>query len=215
MTRTLKYARTTIALAVLAMLVTAAAGCRKPIVPPPEMPALVDERIVTVSEQAIQDGIIVVRTPTVAMRRPVLQAPAVLALDESRTARVGSLTEGIVVSTSTDVGVRVGAGTVLARVHSHIVHDARAGLRTADAERRRREAEAGLARQNEARAERLLAAKAIAPQELSRARVERIAADEAVDIAGAELQRTQEDLRLLGLASSDDDMSRNEYVSIR
>jgi cobalt-zinc-cadmium efflux system membrane fusion protein len=171
--------------------------------------------VVTVSEQALRDGIVVPRPPEIEARAPVLQAPAVLALDESRTARIGSLTEGLVVSVGSDVGARVHRGEVLARVHSHIVHDAWAAFRTADADRRRREAEASLAKQNESRAERLLTAKAIAPQEMSRSRVERIAAEEALDMAGAELQRAKEDLHLLGLGDSTVPGARSEYVSIR
>ena len=199
----------------LAVLATVS-GCRKPVAALPDSRPTADTNVVTVSEQALKDGVVVVRTPAIARRESVLEAPAVLALDETRTARVGSLTEGVVVSVTAEVGARVKPGDVLARIHSHIVHDAWAAFRTADADRRRREAEAGLARQGESRAERLLAAKAIAPQELARARVERIAAEEALDMAATELQRASEDLHLLGLAGSDASASeRTEFVTVR
>jgi cobalt-zinc-cadmium efflux system membrane fusion protein len=216
MTTLTKIARSAAALALLALPLAALAGCRKPVSVQPESPAASDSDVVVVSAQALRDGLVVARTPEVAERAPVFQAPAVLALDERVTARVGSLTEGVVVSVGADVGTRIKPGDALARVHSHIVHDAWAAFRTADAERRRREAEAGLARQNEARAERLLAAKAIAPQELAGTRVDRVAADEALDMAGAELQRAKEDLHLLGLADGGPvGAARSEYVSIR
>jgi len=207
------YARTATVAALLA-LSGSVTGCRTPVAVSTESPPPADG-LVTVSEQALRDGIVVAHAPDIEKRAPVLQAPAVLALDESRTARIGSLTEGLVVSVGSDIGARVRRGDVLARVHSHIVHDAWAAFRTADADRRRREAEASLAGQNEARAERLLTAKAIAPHEVSRARVERIAAEEALGIADAELQRAKEDLHLLGLADGETPGVRSEYVSIR
>lgn len=213
MTRITKSAPAAAA-AILFALAGSVTGCRAPVAVSTESPPP-PEGVVTVSEQALRDGIVVPRPPEIEARAPVLQAPAVLALDESRTARIGSLTEGLVVSVGSDVGARVHRGEVLARVHSHIVHDAWAAFRTADADRRRREAEASLAKQNESRAERLLTAKAIAPQEMSRSRVERIAAEEALDMAGAELQRAKEDLHLLGLGDSTVPGARSEYVSIR
>jgi cobalt-zinc-cadmium efflux system membrane fusion protein len=214
MTRITSSARTA-AGAILIALSGGMTGCRTPVTVSTESLPPADG-LVAVSEQALRDGMVVARPPDIEKRAPALQAPAVLALDESRTARIGSLAEGLVVSVGSDVGAWVRRGEVLARVHSHIVHDAWAAFRTADADRRRREAEASLAKQNEARAERLLTAKAIAPQEVSRARVERIAAEEALDMAGAELQRAKEDLHLLGLGDADaPGAARSEYVTIR
>jgi cobalt-zinc-cadmium efflux system membrane fusion protein len=203
------------ALAILSML-AAGPACRKPAPVPPASPAEGEEDAVTISAQALQEGLVEVRAPAVEQRAPTFQAPAVLALDEGLTARVGSLTEGVVVGVNAEVGARVRRGDVLARVHSHVVHDTWAAVRTADAERIRREAEAGLAHQNESRAERLLAARAIAPQELARIRVERIAAEQALEIARTELQRAREDLHLLGLAEGEAGRTTAiEYVTVR
>ena len=200
----------------LAMTASLALGaCRKPAVTPEAQPA-VASGVITVADQALKDGAVAVRAAELTTRTSTLQAPAVLAVDESRTARIGALSEGVVVDVAVDVGQAVGSGAALARVHSHIVHDAWAAYRTAAAERRRRDAQAALARQDESRGERLLAAKAIASQELARLRVERIAADEALDMAGAELQRASEDLHLLGLAGEDTaPVRRGEYVVVR
>jgi cobalt-zinc-cadmium efflux system membrane fusion protein len=215
MTAQMMTARGAAALALLSML-AAGPACRKPAPVPPASPAEDEEDAVTISAQALQEGLVVVRAPAVEQRAPAFQAPAVLALDESLTARVGSLTEGVVVAVNAEVGAPVRRGDALARVHSHIVHDAWAAVRTADADRRRREAEAGLANQNESRAERLLAARAIAPQELARIRVERIAAEQALEIARTELQRAREDLHLLGLAEGEAGRTAaTEYVTVR
>ena len=64
-------------------------------------------------------------------------------------------------------------------MHSHVVHDAWADYRKAVAERRRRETEQAFAPQNEERAKRLLADKAVSPQELQRAEADRVAARRA------------------------------------
>ena len=68
-------------------------------------------------------------------RAATFEAPAVLALDETRTARIGSLVEGNVVRVLSEVGDRVGRGAVLAEMNSVVVHVAWADYRKAVSER--------------------------------------------------------------------------------
>jgi cobalt-zinc-cadmium efflux system membrane fusion protein len=145
-----------------------------------------------------------------------VEAPGILALDEKRTARLGSMVEGMVIKAYAEVGDRVQAGQVLAEMHSHVVHDAWADYRKAVAERRRRETEQTFARQNEERARRLLAEKAISQQELRRAEADRVAADELLDMAKTEVRRAEEALEHYGVTNAEDPSGESgEYIPVR
>ena len=93
--------------------------------------------VVTMDERASANAGIVVETVRATTRSEQLVAPGLMALDEMRTARVGSLQEGLVLETKAQVGDRVAAQAKLATMHGHAVHDAWAGYRKAMAERRR------------------------------------------------------------------------------
>jgi cobalt-zinc-cadmium efflux system membrane fusion protein len=145
-----------------------------------------------------------------------VEAPGILALDEKRTARLGSMVEGMVVKANAEVGDRVRTGQVLAEMHSPVVHDAWADYRKAVAERRRRETEQAFARQNEERARRLLADKAISQQELRRAEADRVAADEQLDMASTEVRRAEEALEHYGVTNAEDPTGESgEYIPVR
>jgi cobalt-zinc-cadmium efflux system membrane fusion protein len=150
------------------------------------------------------------------MRSDRVEAPGILALDEKRTARLGSLVDGLVIKAYAEVGDRVRTGQVLAEMHSHVVHDAWADYRKAVAERRRRETEQTLARQNEERARRLLADKAISEQELRRAEADRVAADEQLDISRTEVRRAEEALEHYGVTNAEDPSGESgEMIPVR
>lgn len=159
---------------------------------------------VTLSEQALKEAGLAVEAARPLERTDVLEGAAVLALDEARTARVGSIVEGTVIKTLVEVGDRVKQGTLLAQLQSHVVHDAWADYRRAIAERRRLETEATYTREAEKRAERLLADKAISVQERERATANRVAAEEQLDMAGTEVRRSEEALEHLGVTNSED-----------
>jgi cobalt-zinc-cadmium efflux system membrane fusion protein len=200
----------------LAAVALAFAGCGG--TPPPAEdtapPAVVAE--VVVSPAALADRTIVVDEVREAVRADRVLAPAVLALDETRTARIGAVVDGMMVAARAQVGDRVRRGATLGLMHSEVVHEVWASYRKAIAERRTRETEAGFAQQNEARAERLLAAKAISAQELARAKVDRIGADEALDMAKTEMRRAEEALEHLGLTNGDDPTGESgEQIPVR
>ena len=145
-----------------------------------------------------------------------VEAPGILALDEKRTARLGSMVDGMVIKAYAEVGDRVRNGQVLAEMHSPVVHDAWADYRKAVAERRRRETEQTFARQNEERAKRLLEEKAISQQELRRAEADRAAAFEQLDMAKTEVRRAAEALEHYGITNAEDPTGESgEYIPVR
>ena len=123
-----------------------------------------------------------------------IEAAGVVGLDERHTARPGAVVEGFIEQVNAEPGDRVKAGAVLGTIHSHAVHDAWAGYFKALAERRRFENEVRYARVAEERATRLLADKALSPQEVDRARSDRIAAEQGLAGAHAEEQRSTQEL---------------------
>lgn len=136
-----------------------------------------------------------------------VRAPGLVTLDETRTARIGSLQEGLILETLAQVGDRVRARQVLALMHSHDVHDAWAGYGKAIAERRRLEKELVYATAAHERAARLYTDKAVSLQEVQRAEVDRDAARELVDGALAEVRRSLNELEHLGIEAPKPDQT--------
>jgi len=128
----------------------------------------------------------------------------VLALDERRTARIGSPVDGKVIEVFVEIGDRVPQGKELAHMIGPIVHDAWAAYRTAIAERRKAQTELQIAVQADDRARRLFADKAISEQEVQRAGANRVAAEEALNIIETEVRRSEEELEHLGITNSED-----------
>jgi membrane fusion protein, heavy metal efflux system len=172
-------------------------------VPPPQS-ASTPVEFVTLDDQAQRHAGIRVEAVHTVMLESRTEAPGVLALDESRTARIGSLVEGILLNTFAGVGDRVRAGQVLAIMHGPVVHDAWANYRKAIAERRHLEKELAFAVAAHERTERLLAEKAISLQDVQRADANRVAAEEALDMARTEVRRSEEELEHLGITNADD-----------
>jgi cobalt-zinc-cadmium efflux system membrane fusion protein len=85
-----------------------------------------------------------------------------------------------------------------------VVHEAWAGYRKAIAERRHLDKELAFAVAAHERARRLYAEKAVALQEVQRAEANRVAAEEALDMARTEVRRSEEELEHLGITNSDD-----------
>jgi RND family efflux transporter MFP subunit len=81
---------------------------------------------------------------------------------------------------------------------------------------RRLETELTYARDAQARAERLLKDKAISAQEQERAKANRVAAEEQLDMAGTEVRRAEEDLEHLGVSNSEDPSGETgEDITVR
>jgi cobalt-zinc-cadmium efflux system membrane fusion protein len=163
--------------------------------------ASTEERVIVLSKAAQRNAGVAFETVQTRTRAMSFEAPGVLSLDETRTARIGSMVEGKIVSAVAQVGDRVVPGTVLAEIHSHVLHDAWADYRKAKAERTRRSTELRYAVQAEQRAQRLYADKAISLQEVQRAQVDRVAAQQALATANTELRRSEEALEHLGITA--------------
>jgi cobalt-zinc-cadmium efflux system membrane fusion protein len=167
--------------------------------------------VVVLNEAAMKNAAVTVQPVQTRTRSDQIIASGLMALDETRTARVGSLQEGLILETRAHVGDRVRARQLLATMHGHAMHDAWAGYRKAIADRRRLEQELAYAVSAHERAIRLYADKAISLQEMQRAEVERLSATHMVDGAKAEVNRAVEELEHVGVspATSEEDDSTN------
>jgi multidrug efflux pump subunit AcrA (membrane-fusion protein) len=116
-------------------------------------------------------------------------APGKLIANEDRTWRVGAIAPGKIDEVLAKVGDFVRAGQVLARIHSHDVHEVRAAYREATAELDRARSGVAYATQRRDRAKRLLELKAGARQDLESAENGLVDAEAAVAKAIAEVRK--------------------------
>jgi cobalt-zinc-cadmium efflux system membrane fusion protein len=188
---------------VLLLIGIAMASCGRTAVTS-QPPATNPTDVVRLTPEAQRNGGIAVAEAQVVVRGDRTEAPGLVALDEGRTARIGSFVQGIILETAVQVGDRVGAGQVLATMHSTIVHDTWAAYRKAVAERRRAEHELAFAVQAHERAGRLYADAALSLQELQRAETNRVDASELLDMAQTEVRRAEEELEHLGITNKED-----------
>ncbi len=121
----------------------------------------------------------------------VIRATARVVNDENYTWRVGALTEGRIVSVEANAGDRVRDGQVLARMHSHDIHESRAEYRKAVSELARLKTNEGYAVRVRDRAKRLYDLKAGSLQEFEHAETELRNAQTAVSNAQIEVDRTR------------------------
>ena len=171
---------------------------------------------VTLSKASQTLAGITVQTVTAEAVGAALEAVGTIAIDDTRTARVGSLVEGIVEATHVNVGDRVRRGALLAGLHSHEVHDSWGDYRKSVADRRRVEQELAFTNETLARTERLLTDKAASALEVERARSNRASATEQLAMANAEVRRATESLEHLGIEIGNaPEAAVNEIVPVR
>ena len=128
-----------------------------------------------------------------------LEVSGRVTINENATARVGSFTEGIVVGCCEPVGSDVRKGQVLARLHSHEIHEAESSYWQARAELERRQTELKFAEKHYKRASRLHQLKAGSLQQVQRAEAEFHSAEAFLKIARAGVEHAENHLRYLGL----------------
>lgn len=121
----------------------------------------------------------------------VIRATARVVNDENYTWRVGAVTEGRIVSVEANPGDVVRDGQVLARMHSHDIHESRAEYRKALTELARLKVNEGYAERVRDRAKRLYELKAASMQELEHAETELRNAQTAVANAQVDVERTR------------------------
>jgi cobalt-zinc-cadmium efflux system membrane fusion protein len=179
-------------------------------------PAATAARGLVLDTEAQKRGGISIGRATAATRGEATEAAGIVALNEARTARIGSLVDGIVMSVDVEPGARVKGQQQLASLHSHAVHDSWAGYRKARADERRLVTELRFTSDAEARAARLYADKAVSLQDLQRAEATRVSAEEALDIGRTELRRAEEELEHLGITNGDDPTGESgEQIPVR
>ena len=136
------------------------------------------EIVLTPSEQAEAGIQVEIAAPT--DQPETLEAPGRITLADTGTWRIGVLNNGRIERVYANLGDFVREGQILARMHSHDVHDARAAYQTSRTDLTRAQAAASLAKINYDRAQRLYSIKAGSLSEVERAGQELANAEAAV-----------------------------------
>jgi cobalt-zinc-cadmium efflux system membrane fusion protein len=125
-----------------------------------------------------------------------------IALPDNATWRVGVLAEGRVERVNANLGDYVKQGQVLALMHSHDVHEARAAYANAVAERTRLQAAEALAQKNYERSQRLYGLKAESVMQVEMAKQEFVNAQSATSEADNNVTRERTHLEdILGVSA--------------
>jgi cobalt-zinc-cadmium efflux system membrane fusion protein len=187
--------------AVAAILMMTLGGCSQPAAETKtaETEVSSDPDLIRLDAEAIRIANISLGEVETRKLEQELQVSGRVTHDENVTARVGSFTEGVVVECCESVGTDVKKGQVLARLHSHEIHEAEASYWQAKAELERRLAELQFAGQSQQRASRLHELKAGSLQQVQAAETNLRSAETFVEIARAGLERAENHLRYLGL----------------
>lgn len=147
------------------------------------------------AEQKIEVAPVELGTAVVSQR-----AKGHIALPDNATWRVGVLAEGRVEKVYFNLGDFVQKGQVLARMHSHDVHEARAAYANAVAERTRLQAAEALAEKNYDRSQRLYMLKAESVSQVETAKQELVNAQSATREAENDVHREQSHMEeILGI----------------
>ncbi len=187
--------------AVAAILMLSLAACAQPVAEtsPAEAREPTDPEVVQLDAEAIRIANISLGEVETRTLEQVLRVSGRITLDQDHTSRVGSFTEGVVIECCESVGANVVPGQVLARLHSHDIHEAESSYWQAKADLERREAELQLAREIHQRASRLHELKAGSLQQVQEAATKLRGAETFVEIAKAGRERAVNHLRYLGL----------------
>lgn len=127
-----------------------------------------------------------------------------LVADEEKTHKAGAVTDGRVVKVFVNIGDRVQKGQVLARLHSHDIHESRSAYQKAKVELTRLETQRSFAQRNRDRIRRLLDLKAASQEQFDHAENELKNAGANIDSARLEVQRTRQHLEEFLEVSADD-----------
>ncbi len=139
-----------------------------------------------------------------------ITAPGQMVVNEDRTWRVGAIAGGKIDELFVKVGDSVRVGQILARIHSHDVHETRAAYREATVELNRARSATAYATQHRDRAKRLLELKAGSRQDLELADTELVNAQAQISKAQAEVRKERVHLTdILHVSLDDDSQSEN------
>ena len=187
--------------AVSAILLMTLGGCSQPAAETEqaEPDAASDPDLIRLDQEAMRIAGITLGEVEIRKLEEDLRVSGRVTVNQNATARVGSFTEGIVVGCCESVGSDVEKGQVLARLHSHEIHDAEASYWESRAELERRQTELQFAEKFYKRASRLYELKAGSLQKMQEAEAKFRSAETLLKIARAGVERADNHLRYLGL----------------
>ncbi|MSV31873.1 MAG: efflux RND transporter periplasmic adaptor subunit [Bryobacterales bacterium] len=134
----------------------------------------------------------------------LIRANGRLVADEEKTHKAGALVDGRVVKVFVNIGDRVQKGQVLARIHSHDIHESRSVFQKAKLELARLETQRSFAEKNRDRILRLLDLKAASQEQLDHAESEVKNMLAGIDTAHLEIQRARQHLEEFLEVSAED-----------
>lgn len=140
---------------------------------------------------AEQQGAIATTTLAVQEEPDVLRFPGKIVLPDNESWQVGVLTTGRIERVYANLGDYVHRGQVLARMHSHDVHEARAAYAMAIAEKSRLQSAESLAQVNFDRMQRLYALRAASVEQTEQARQELVNAKTALENGQTDVVRSK------------------------
>ena len=201
--------------AVSAILLMTLGGCSQPAAETEqaEPDTASDPNLIRLDQEAMRIARITLGEVEIRKLEEDLQVSGRVTVNENATARVGSFTEGIVVGCCESVGSDVEKGQVLARLHSHEIHDAEASYWEARAELERRQTELQFAEKFYKRASRLYELKAGSLQKMQEAEAKFRSAETLLKIARAGVERADNHLRYLGLTPEELPEAADEHAA--
>ena len=158
-----------------------------------------DPRLIRLDDEGLRLSEIVLAKAEILRLRGDLEVPGRITLNENATTIAGAVADGIAVECCEPVGADVQEGQVLARLHSHEIHDAEAEYWESKADLEEHLSQLRLATDTHQRALKLHELKAGSLQEAQEARTGLRIAEAQVESAEAGVQRAEEHLRFLGL----------------
>jgi len=198
-----KWVQSTQAIVMLALIVIAsfASGCRSSAASESNAQANASSQIAAsksasngaeiVLPVAEQRGAIATTTLAVQQEPDLLQFPGKIVLPDNESWHVGVLTTGRIELIYANLGDYVHKGEVLARMHSHDVHEARAAYAMAVAEKSRLQSAESLARVNFDRMQRLYALRAASVEQTEQAQQELVNAKTALENGQTDVARNK------------------------
>jgi len=155
--------------------------------------------VIVLDQTQLQKGHVIVEPVRAQAVVTTLTVPGRLAFSEDQTWHVGAIASGRIENISARVGDSVKANQVLGRLHSHEVHEARAGYQQAQTELERARAAQGYAKQRRDRAQRLLELRAGSRQELETAEADLQNTQAVIEKAQSEVEKERAHLNIFGL----------------
>jgi cobalt-zinc-cadmium efflux system membrane fusion protein len=188
-----------------ALIVLTACGKQDPVVEAKAKPAEESEKNAVKLDAALQkEAGVVVETVAAKGLARTIRATARLTQDENATWHVGALTDGRIAEVLANVGDAVRADQVVARMHTHDIHESRAEFQKTQTELQRAISAEAHARRVRDRARRLLDLKAGSLADAEQADAALLNAQSAVENARTELERARVHLEeFLGVSAEE------------